>query len=105
MDHNKKRLILPGALAACLLLALLVGGTLFSRYLKAQIAEERTTQLLEITAQVRVNLSNALDAHWTYITAAVNLLEQVSIPSGEAAPEAVGSWSASWAWTATPPPC
>ena len=90
MDHNKKRLILPGALAACLLLALLVGGTLFSRYLKAQIAEERTTQLLEITAQVRVNLSNALDAHWTYITAAVNLLEQVSIPSGEAAPEAVG---------------
>ena len=37
---------------------------------------ERTTQLNEITSQVQVNLENALDAHWNYVTIAVNILEE-----------------------------
>ena len=58
-----------------LLLFLLVSGSYFAKYLQRQIFAERTTQLNEITSQVRTNLNNALDAHWNYLTAAVHLLE------------------------------
>ncbi|WP_322170992.1 response regulator [Acutalibacter caecimuris] len=73
-NGQKKKLILAIALTACLLLSMLAGGTLFTRYQQAQIFKERTAQLLEITAQVRANLDTALDTHWNYLTAAVNLL-------------------------------
>lgn len=77
MGPEKKRghAALTAALATCLLLFTLAGGIYFTGYLQNRIFEERTTQLIEITAQVQVNLSNALDSHWNYLTAAVNLLE------------------------------
>lgn len=90
MRHLKKNIILPVALTVCLLLALLVGGTFFMRYLKAQIASERTTQLLEITAQVRANLNNALDSHWNYLTAAVNFLERQTFDTPDSAAGTIG---------------
>ena len=65
----------PAALAVCLLLFLLIGGSYFTKYLQARIFEERTTQLNEITSQVRANLDNALNFHWNYLTTAVNALE------------------------------
>ena len=68
--------ILPSVTAACLFLFLVVGGIYFNGYLQNRIFEERTTQLNEITSQVQANLNNALDSHWNYLTAAVNLLEQ-----------------------------
>ena len=74
MKHIKKNFILPAALTAGLLVSLLVGGVFFTRYLETRILEERTTQLLAITSQVRVNLNNALDTHWNYLTAAVKIL-------------------------------
>ena len=61
---RKTHIALPAALTACFLLLLLVSGFYFARYLQDRIFEERTTQLNEITAQVRVNLSVALDSHW-----------------------------------------
>ena len=67
--------ILPSVTAACLFLFLVVGGIYFNGYLQNRIFEERTTQLNEITSQVQANLNNALDSHWNYLTAAVNLLE------------------------------
>ena len=82
---KKQHIALPAALTACLLLFLLVGGVLFTRYLQTQIFLERTTQLAEITSQVRVNLDNALEAHWNYLTAAVNLLEQQPPDTAQAA--------------------
>ncbi len=94
MDHIKKNIILPAALTGCLLLSLLVGGSFFMRYLRAQIAEERTTQLLEITAQVRVNLDNALDAHWNYLTAAVNTLRQQTFATAGDAVAYIGTLEA-----------
>ncbi len=63
----------------CLLLFLLVGGSYFNRYLQDKIFAERAAQLNEITTQVGVNLHNALDAHWNYLTAAVNALERQSL--------------------------
>ena len=77
MEPERKRshTALTAGMASCLLLFTLAGGLYFTRYLQNRIFEERTTQLNEITAQVQVNLSNALDAHWNYLTAAVNLLE------------------------------
>ncbi|MDE6880647.1 MAG: response regulator [Oscillospiraceae bacterium] len=83
-------LLVPAALAACLLLFLLVGGRHFARYLEEQIFIERTTQLNEITAQVRVNLSSALDLHWNYLTAAVNMLERQEITGAEDLPAFIG---------------
>lgn len=80
---KKKYSILPPALIACLLLFLLTGGYLVIRYLKAQTFEERTTQLVEITSQVQINLDSALDSHWNYLTAAVNMLEQQEFDSTE----------------------
>lgn len=72
---SKKKLIaLPAVLTACLLLCLVIGGSFFKKYLDQQIFEERTTQLAEITSQVQVNLNNALDSHWNYLTTAVNTL-------------------------------
>ena len=76
MKSKGTRAAFPAALAACLLLFLLAGGAYFSQYLKDRIFMERTTQLNELTAQVRVNLANALDAHWNYLSAAVNALEE-----------------------------
>ena len=74
-DRKKSNIVLPVALAVCLFLAVLAGGSYFAGYLKKQIFAERTTQLNEITLQVQSNLNNALDAHWNYLVAAANLLE------------------------------
>ncbi len=73
----------PAALAVCLLLFLLIGGSYFTKYLQARIFEERTTQLNEITSQVRANLDNALNFHWNYLTTAVNALEYENFNSVE----------------------
>ena len=90
-EKKKYRIMFPTVLAVCLLLFLLVGGIYFTKYLKVQIFKERTTQLNEITSQVRVNLDNALDAHWNYLTAAVNMLKQQKFESVEEATRFVGS--------------
>lgn len=74
-SKKKSEYLFPAALAVCLLLFLLFGGFYFTGYLRHQIFVERSTQLGEITAQVRVNLDSALDTHWNYLTAAVNALE------------------------------
>ena len=78
MNPERKRhhIAFPAVLAVCLLTFLLVGGVYFASYLQARIFEERTTQLNEITSQVRANLVNALDAHWNYLSTAVHVLER-----------------------------
>ncbi len=78
-----RSILLPAALSAGLLLFLLAGGAFFAGYLQDQITAERNTQLNEITSQVRVNLNNALDAHWYYLTAAVNELTDRPLAPGE----------------------
>ncbi|MDE7219519.1 MAG: response regulator [Oscillospiraceae bacterium] len=80
---KKYHIVLPAALAVCLLLLLSVGGIYFNRYLQGQIFLERTTQLDEITTQVRANLDGALDTHWNYLTAAVNLLDHRPLDTAE----------------------
>lgn len=62
-EGKKQHIALPAALAVCLLLLLVVGGVYFARYLRQQIYEERTNQLVEITSQVQVNLNHALNIH------------------------------------------
>ncbi|MCM1089190.1 MAG: hypothetical protein NC419_13625, partial [Muribaculaceae bacterium] len=79
---NKRNMVLPAALVLGLLAVLLAGTSFFTHYLENQIFVERTSQLVEITAQVRVNLSNALDTHWNYLTAAINALEKESFADG-----------------------
>ena len=83
VKSRKRELALPVLLVACLLACLLIGGGFFTKYLQVKIYEERTTQLTEITSQVRVNLSNALDAHWNYLNTAVNALRHQRFASGE----------------------
>lgn len=75
-DRKKNGIILPVLLAACLLAIMVVGGSHFTSYLQKQIFLERTTQLNEITSQVRANLSNALDSHWNYLTILVNMMRE-----------------------------
>ncbi|MCM1507501.1 MAG: response regulator [Ruminococcus flavefaciens] len=75
--------VLPVMLTVCLLVFFLLGGFSFAKYLNSQIFMERTTQLLEITSQVRVNLKNSLDTHWNYLNASVNMLEEHKIESSE----------------------
>ena len=86
---GKAHIALPAALTACFLLLLLVSGFYFAQYLQAQIFEERTTQLNEITSQVRVNLGTALDSHWKYLNAAVNLLSAEEYASAEEVTERI----------------
>ena len=74
-EGKKRNIAFTASLAVCLLLFLLSGGIFFAKYLQKLIFEERTTQLNEITSQVRVNLGNVLDAHWNYLTAAVNIMK------------------------------
>ncbi|MCM1104329.1 MAG: response regulator [Clostridium sp.] len=71
---KNRKLALPAVLTVCLFLFLLTGGSFFNQYLQQQIFEERTTQLVEITSQVRMNLKNALDTHWNYVNVAVNTI-------------------------------
>ena len=71
---SKKQKVIPAVLGLVLLAVLIGGGALFSRYLDSQIFVERTTQLVELTAQVRANLDNALDTHWQFLSAAANAL-------------------------------
>ena len=86
---GKAHIALPAALTACFLLLLLVSGFYFARYLQAQIFQERTTQLNEITSQVRVNLGTALDSHWKYLNTAVNLLSAEEYASAEEVTERI----------------
>ncbi len=80
---KKRNIIYFFISVAGLSLFLLVGGIYFKGYLDQQIFIERATQLNEITAQVRENLNNALDSHWNYLEAAVNLLEGWDEPGSE----------------------
>ena len=73
---RRAHIALPVALTACCLLLVVVSGVYFAEYLRSRIFEERTTQLNEITSQVRVNIRSALDDHWKYLDAAVNLLSE-----------------------------
>ena len=82
-ERKKYHKVFPAVLAVSLLLFLMVGGIYFTEYLRARIFEERTTQLNEITSQVRVNLDNVLDSHWNYLTAAVNVLKQQEFDTAE----------------------
>ncbi|MCM1496627.1 MAG: response regulator [Bacteroides sp.] len=88
--RNKRNMILPTVLVLGLLAVLLAGIFFFTKYLNNQVFVERTTQLVEITAQVRVNLGNALDTHWNYLTAAVNELEEEDFADGEAVVSYIG---------------
>ena len=85
-ERKKQHIALSAALAICfLLLFLIVGGVYFSNYLKHQIHEERTTQLVEITSQVQVNLRNALNTQWRYLTVAINVLDEKDLDAVSAA--------------------
>ncbi|MCM1168291.1 MAG: response regulator [Ruminococcus sp.] len=87
-SKNKiKLVVLPAVLTAGLLLCAVTGVIFFKGYLDDQIFEERTTQLVEITSQVRVNLDNALDTHWSYVAAAANILERQELDAAENAPQ------------------
>ena len=81
--NQKWSIILPGVLVLCLIAFLLTGVSLFTRYLGRRIFQERTTQLVELTAQVRVNLDTALDTHWNYLNITVNALEERDFASAE----------------------
>ncbi|MCM1133714.1 MAG: ATP-binding protein [Ruminococcus flavefaciens] len=85
--HKRKYPALPIALTACLLVFFLLGGFFFAKYLGSQIFDERTSQLVEITSQVRVNLKNALDTHWNYLSSAVNIMEEKDFESAEQVPQ------------------
>ncbi|MCM1523623.1 MAG: response regulator [Ruminococcus sp.] len=79
----KKSYILPAALTACILILFVLGGFFFKNYLDGQIYEERTTQLVEITSQVRVNLDNALNSNRNYLSAAANIVKNTRLGSAE----------------------
>ena len=83
LEGKGRRIALPVVLVVCLIVASITGVSFFTKYLQAQIFEERTTQLVEITSQVRVNLGSALDYHWNYLTAAVNILKQQDFDTEE----------------------
>lgn len=89
-NDKKHNIVLTVFLAVCMFLFLLAGGIYFTKYLRKLIFEERTTQLNEITSQVQINLDNALDARWNYLTAAVNILEMQEFDTVEAAAKYVG---------------
>ena len=89
MDHKGRgrKLVLSAVLIACLLVFLVGGGFFFIGHLRDQIYQERTSQLVEVTSQVRANLDNALDSHWNYFTAAIHLLDLQEINAAEDVPE------------------
>lgn len=90
-SKNKKQgLAFLAALVTALVVFLLVGGIYFFNFLRERIFEERTAQLVEITSQVRVNLNSALDAHWNYLTTAVNLMTDQEMEKAEDAAGAIG---------------
>lgn len=88
-QKKKHAFLFPVMSAVCLLLFLAAGGSYFTKYLNRQIFQERSTQLTELTSQVRINLYNVLDAHWHYLAAAVNILEGREMDAEEDAPSAV----------------
>jgi signal transduction histidine kinase/CheY-like chemotaxis protein len=92
MSTKEKRRPVPGpaALTVCLLAVLAAGGFLFNGYLQQQIYVERSAQLREVTAQVRVNLDNALEAHWRTLMSAVRLLEERAAAAGQASAPDIG---------------
>ncbi len=85
-EGTRRRIILPAAFTVCLLLFLLAGCFYFTGYLQEQIFSERTTQLIEITSQVRTNVTNALASRWDCLATAVRLLptQQISAENGPA---------------------
>ena len=89
-EKRKRNIAISAGLAAGLFVFLLAGGIYFTGYLKDQIFAERTAQLNEITSQVRINLNNALDAHWNYLTAATNFLTQKQFDTEEETVQALG---------------
>ncbi len=89
-EKRKRNIAISAGLAAGLFVFLLAGGIYFTGYLKDQIFAERTAQLNEITSQVRINLNNALDSHWNYLTAATNFLTQKQFDTEEETVQALG---------------
>ena len=90
VKSSLRRMALPAALAACLLLFLPAGASYFKDYLETRIFEERTTQLNELTSQIRVNLGRALDSHWNYLDASVNILKIQGFETAEEVSGCIG---------------
>ncbi len=89
-ERKKQHMVVPAAFMVCLLLFLFAGGFYFTGYLQEQIFAERTTQLNEITSQVRTNLGNALESHWNYLSSAVRLLDTQEIETEDGLVEYIG---------------
>ena len=68
MQNNFKRYLLPGALTFVLVLLLSLGGLYLRGFFMEQVAQERSSQLKEMSGQICVNLDYNLETHWNLVT-------------------------------------
>ncbi len=84
------RIIVPAAFAVCLLLFLFAGCFYFTGYLQQQIFLERTTQLNEITSQVRANMEHAFSSCWNRLSTAGRLFHTQEIGAEDGLIKCIG---------------
>ena len=68
IQNNFKRYLLPGALTFVLVLLLSLGGLYLRGFFMEQVAQERSSQLKEMSGQICVNLDYNLETHWNLVT-------------------------------------
>ena len=65
--HFAKKYLVP-ILCAVILVVILVSGIVYIRsYMSKQAVQERSSQLEEISSQIRVNLGYGLEFHWNLV--------------------------------------
>ena len=66
--RNITKYFIPVLFAFVLTSALVVGVLYIRSYMMNQIVQERSSQLEEMTSQIRTNLDIGLETHWNLVT-------------------------------------
>lgn len=82
--QRKKNYIMPMLCAFLLLIILCIGIFYIRSYMVQQTVEERSSQLEEMIAQIRVNLEYGLETHWNYLSGLENAVEGKNYADEEA---------------------
>ena len=76
MERKAKTKFLLPVLIALVLVVILVSGSLYLRSSLMKLTmEERSSQLEEMVAQIRANLSNGLQTHWNLVEGLNNAIQ------------------------------
>ena len=88
-NNSIKRYVVPAVLVIALLSSLIMGGWYLHAFSLEQAAQERYSQLKEMSRQIRVNLDYNLETHWNLVDSLADALSKESLNNEKQVQQAI----------------